>query len=452
MLSYSDLHQYQRRAVQFILDCPFCALWVDLGLGKTITTLTAVEELINGVEVGKVLIIAPLRVANSVWAQEARSWEHTSRLRVSVCTGDLKARNAALHRDADIYAINRENVVWLVKRYDKKTWPFDCVVIDEASSFKSSQAKRWKALKAIRPYVRRMIQLTGTPASNGLLDLWPQLYLLDLGQRLGRTKTAYRDRFFESDYMGFKWTPKNGADDKIRSLVDDIALSLRAEDYLSVPKRVNVTVRVDLPEDAMTQYKAFEREFVLALGDEGEEVDAVNAAVLAGKLQQVCNGAIYKDEEKNFHVLHDAKIEALREIIEDSPNENLLVAYQFKHDLARLRDAFPQARVLDKGQQVIEDWNNGEIKLLLAHPASAGHGLNLQRGGAVIVWFGLNWSLELYDQFCGRLHRQGQTRPVRIIHLVASGCIDDRVMDAIAAKAKTQTDLLNALKLTARIA
>jgi SNF2 family DNA or RNA helicase len=449
MLSCSDLHQYQHRAVQFILDHPHCALWVDLGLGKTITTLTALEELINGVEVGKVLIIAPLRVANSVWAQEVKAWEHTRPLRVSICTGSTKERNAALHREAEIYVINRENVVWLVKKYGKD-WPFDCVVIDEASSFKSSDAKRWKALKSIRPYVRRMIQLTGTPASNGLLDLWPQLYLLDLGQRLGRTKTAYRDRFFASDYMGFKWSPRPGAEDKIHALVDDVVLSLRAEDYLSVPDRINLSVRVDLPEEAVKQYKSFEREFVLALGNEGEEVDAVNAAVLAGKLQQICNGAIYKDEEKNFHVIHDAKIEALREIIEDNPSENILVAYQFKHDLARLREAFPQARVLDKGQQVIEDWNNGEIPLLLAHPASAGHGLNLQRGGACIVWFGLNWSLELYDQFCGRLHRQGQTRPVRVIHLLAAGCIDDRVMDAIAAKAKTQTDLLNALKLTVR--
>lgn len=449
MLSYSDLHQYQHRAVQFILDHPHCALWVDLGLGKTVTSLTALEELINGVEVGKVLIIAPLRVANSVWAQEVKAWEHTSSLTVSICTGSSKERNAALIREADIYVINRENVVWLVKKYGKD-WPFDCVVIDEASSFKSSDAKRWKALKSVRHSIRRMIQLTGTPASNGLLDLWPQLYLLDLGQRLGRTKTAYRDRFFESDYMGFKWSPRPGAEDKIHALVDDVVLSLRAEDYLSVPDRINLSVRVDLPEEAVKQYKSFEREFVLALGNEGEEVDAVNAAVLAGKLQQICNGAIYKDEEKNFHVIHDAKIEALREIIEDNPSENVLVAYQFKHDLARLREAFPQARVLDKGQQVIEDWNNGEIPLLLAHPASAGHGLNLQRGGACIVWFGLNWSLELYDQFCGRLHRQGQTRPVRVIHLLAGGCIDDRVMDAIAAKAKTQTDLLNALKLTVR--
>lgn len=450
MLSVRDLHPYQRRAVQFIRDHHHCALWVDLGLGKTVTTLTALEELINGVEIGKALIIAPLRVANSVWEQEARAWGHTRGLRVSVCTGPERDRTSALMRDADIYVINRENVVWLVKLFAKRPWPFDCVVIDEASSFKSSTAKRWKALKSIRPFVRRTIELTGTPASNGLLDLWPQLYLLDLGQRLGRTKTAYRDRFFESDYLGYKWTPRPGAEAKIHALVDDIALSLRAEDYINMPGRVDVTVRVDLPDDALKQYKTLEREFVLALGDDGDEVDAVNAAVLAGKLQQVCNGAIYKDEEKNHHVIHDAKIDAIRDIIDDNQGENILVAYQFKHDLSRLLAAFPQARVLDKGQAVIDDWNNGKVPLLLAQPASAGHGLNLQRGGACIVWFGLNWSLELYEQFCGRLYRQGQTRPVRVIHLVASGCIDDRIMEAIKAKAKTQSELLNSIKLTMR--
>lgn len=448
MLSLNDLHPYQRRAVQFIIEHPFCALWVDLGLGKTVTTLTATEELINGVGARNVLVIAPLRVANSVWAQEARAWEHTKNLRVSICTGGAREREAALRRDADIYVINRENLVWLVKRYTKHSWPFDCVVIDEASSFKSSQTKRWKALKAVRPFIRRMIQLTGTPASNGLMDLWPQLYLLDLGQRLGRTKTGYRDRFFESDYMGFKWTPKQDAEPRIHALVDDIALSLRAEDYLNMPDRVDVTVRVTLPEDVIAQYKAFEREFVLTIGSSGDEVDAVNAAVLAGKLQQICNGAIYTDELKNFAVLHNAKIEALRDIIDDNPGENILVAYQFKHDLARLQAAFPHGRVLDKGHAVIDEWNRGGVPLLLAHPASAGHGLNLQRGGAVIVWFGLNWSLELYEQLNGRLHRQGQTRPVRVIHLVASGCIDDRVIDAIRAKARTQNDLLNALRLT----
>lgn len=444
MLSYDNLHAYQRKAVDFIISHRHCALWVGLGLGKTITTLTATEKLINSMEVSKVLVVAPLRVANSVWAQEACKWAHTKGLVVSLCTGSAKARGAALAVDADIYIINRENVVWLVKHYTKRSWPFDCLVIDESSSFKNSSTKRWKALKKVRPYIDRTIELTGTPSPNGLLDLWPQIYLLDYGQRLGKTKTAYLHRFFESDYMGYKWEPKPGADEEIHALIDDLVLSLRTEDYLDMPPKIESVIKVYPDEKALKQYKELETDFMLCLED--EEITAMTAATLAGKLLQFSNGALYGEDGKSFTVVHDLKIEALKDIIEDNAGENILVAYNYKSDLARIKKAIPSVEVMDKKQSTIDRWNNGEIPALLVHPASCGMGLNLQAGGSIIVWFGLNWSLEYYEQLNGRLYRQGQEKPVRIVHIVADGMLDERVMLAIKNKAKTQNDLLNALK------
>lgn len=438
------LHDYQNRGVQFIKDNDKCALWLDMGLGKTLTTLTAVADLSDSLDINKTLIIAPLRVANTTWHKELLNWQHTSHLKYSIVTGSEKTRQSALYADADIYIINRENVKWIVDLYGKK-WPFDMIVIDESSSFKSSSSQRWKALRKVMPYVDRMVQLTGTPTSNGLMDLFAQIYLLDTGERLGRTMTAYKKRFFESDYMGFKFTPRDGADEQIHKLISDKVMTMLAEDYLQLPERIDVVLPVVISDALYKQYLVLEKEFIAQIDD--AEIAVFNAAALANKLLQFCNGAVYTDEHKNWTTLHDAKLDALSDIVDDNPSENILIAYNYKTDLERLIKKFPDAVVMDKQGDAVQLWNDGRIKMLLAHPASAGHGLNLQAGGNMIVWFGLNWSLELYQQFNGRLHRQGQTKPVKIIHLVTQGCIDEKVMSAIANKASTQRELLDALKV-----
>lgn len=345
--------------------------------------------------------------------------------------------------DADIYVINRENIPWLVKFYGKR-WPFDCVVIDEASSVKNSKSQRFRALKRVRPKIERLIELTGTPAPNGLIDLWAQAYLIDQGARLCRTKTAYLNKWFEADFMGYAFTPRPGADDQIHAAMRDVAMTLVAEDYLDMPERIDVSVPVPMPAKALADYRTLEEKFLLHLDD--ADVTALSAAALANKTLQACNGFMY-DEEGTAHDMHSAKLDALAEIVEDNPGENLLVAYNFRHDLARLRARFPQATVLDKEGEAIDKWNAGAIPMLLAHPASSGHGVNLQHGGATAVWYGLNWSLELYEQFNGRLHRQGQRNAVRVIHIVAAGCLDERVMQAIQGKARTQKELIDALKI-----
>lgn len=444
MLSESDLHEYQRKGIRFIKDTKRCALWLDMGLGKTATTLTALSELIDGFAVSRTLVIAPLRVANSVWRQEASNWRHLRHLRVSVCTGPERQRLSALHRDADIYVINRENIPWLVKHYGS-AWPFDCVVIDEASSFKNPSSQRFKALRKTLPQTNYMILLTGTPSPNGLLDLWSQVYLIDYGNTLGKTMTAYKQRFFEQDYMGYKFKPREGAADRIHGLLQPMVLSMSAEDYLELPDRIDIVQPVDLPAGALAGYRDFEQTLLAELPD-GEEIEAMNAAVLANKLLQYCNGAVYTDDMGNWSEVHAVKLDALEELVEENSGENVLVAYNYKTDLERLLKRFPFARVLDKDPQTVLDWNNGEIRMLLAHPASAGHGLNLQRGGSLIVWFSLNWSLELYQQFNARLHRQGQSKPVRIVHIVAHGCIDERVMSVLGEKDAQQSALLSALK------
>lgn len=442
MLSRDNLHEYQERSIEFIHNTPKCALWLAMGLGKTTTTLTAISDLLDGLAVDRVLVVAPLRVAKSVWAQEAAKWAHLKHLRFAVVVGTERQRIAALHSTADVYVINRENVKWLVDFYKRK-WPFDCVVLDESSSFKSASSQRFKALKKISDLVDRMIQLTGTPSSNGLLDLWAQIALLDNGQRLGRTMTTYKQRFFESDYMGYKFTPIKGAQQLIEGLISDVVVSMRAEDYLTLPERIDLEIAVELSKTAAEQYKELETEFLLQIED--ESVTALSAATLAGKLLQFSNGTLYTNEHGNFVEIHSEKLDALEELVELN-DEPLLVAYNFKSDLVRLKERFPFAVALDKDEKTIDRWNNGEIRMLLAHPASASMGLNLQKGGSVIVWYGLNWSLELYQQFNARLHRQGQEKPVRIIHLIAKGCIDEKVLTAIANKAKTQDDLLNALR------
>jgi SNF2 family DNA or RNA helicase len=444
VLSRDDLHSYQRKAVDFILSEERCMLALEMGLGKSVSTLTAICDMLDGFTASKVLVIAPLRVANSVWAQETRLWEHLNHLRVSVCTGPEKARRAALSVDADVYVINRENVMWLAQNYGKN-WPFDTVVIDESSSFKNSSSKRFKALRKMLPQIERMVLLTGTPSPNGLMDLWSQMYLIDYGERLGRTLTGYKQRFFEPDFMGYKFSLRSGADETIHRLVSDKVIHMSADDYLDLPDRIDIVQRVNMPASAMSDYKDFERTMLAEL-DDGETVEATTAAVLANKLLQWSNGAMYTDQNGNWSETHVAKLDALAEIIEDNPGENILVAYNYQSDLARLLKRFPQAKQLDKKQETIDAWNRGETPLLLAHPASAGHGLNLQKGGALCVWFGLNWSLEYYQQFNARLHRQGQDRPVRIAHIVCEGTIDERVLSVLRDKDAVQGNLLSALK------
>ena len=444
MLSRDNLHDYQTRAIDFIKTEKRCGLFLGLGMGKTVTTLTAASDILDMLAGTRVLVVAPLRVANSVWGQEASNWSHLSHLKVSICTGSERQRMTALQRNADVYTINRENIPWLVKQYGKK-WPFDVVIIDESSSFKSPSSQRFKALKRVLPATEYLVILTGTPSPNGLLDLWAQVYLIDFGERLGKTYTAYKQRFFESDFMGYKFAPREGSNEKIHQLLSDKVISMAAEDYLQVPDRIDLTERVALPPKVMKQYEEFERTLLAEL-DDGEEIEAISAAALANKLLQWSNGATYTDEHGNWSELHSVKVDALADLVEQNQGEPMLVAYNYKTDLERLTKRFPNAVVLDKEQSTIDRWNNGEIEMLLAHPASAGHGLNLQKGGSIIVWFGLNWSLELYQQFNGRLHRQGQTKPVRVIHIVASGCMDERVIDALAHKGECQGALLSALK------
>lgn len=444
MLSRDDLHPYQERAVDFIVEKERCGLFLDLGLGKTVSTLTAVSDLIGSGIASRVLVIAPLRVANSVWAQESALWSHLKHLRVSVCTGSPRARAAALHRSADVFVINRENIVWLAGHCGSK-WPFDTVVVDESSSFKNSQSKRFRALRKMLPYIERMVLLTGTPSPNGLIDLWAQMYLIDYGQALGRTLTNYRQRFFDPDFMGYSWSPKDGSEEKIHRLIEDKVIHMSSEDYLDLPDRIDLVHKVSMPEKVKAAYLDFEKTMLAELED-GEEVEAATAAVLANKMLQWANGAIITDEKGNWQETHKAKLDALQEIVEDNSGESILVAYNYRSDLARIRAKFPEARVLDKDQSTIDDWNAGRIKMLVASPASAGHGLNLQRGGSICVWFGLNWSLELYQQFNARLHRQGQTKPVRIVHLVAEGTIDERVVSVLRDKGAVQGRLLDALK------
>ena len=450
MPSREQLHKYQERMINFIYNTPKCAVWAGLGLGKTITTITAIVDLLDSMTVSKVLIIAPLRVANSVWHKEAANWQHTKHLKFSIVTGSEKERLAALHKTADVYVINRENVHWIVEHLKKdelytRFWKFDMIVLDEASSFKSASSQRFKALRKTIRFTNRLVELTGTPSPNGLLDIWSQMYLLDCGERLGRSMTAYKQRFFEAGYNGYSFKPVKSADKVIHRLIDDIVISLNVDDYLEMPDRIDTVIRVQLPPSRMVEYKQLEREFLIQINN--NEIVAYNAATLAGKLLQFSNGATYTDELKNWTEIHSAKLDALDDIISENSDENLLIAYNYKTDLIRLQARYPDAVVLDKNPDTITQWNKGQIKMLLAHPASAGHGLNLQHGGSIIVWFGLNWSLELYQQFNGRLHRQGQTKPVRVVHIVADGCIDDKVMLAIENKAETQQELLNALKL-----
>tara|TARA_R110000803_G_scaffold46891_4_gene98263 strand:+ start:20481 stop:21815 length:1335 start_codon:yes stop_codon:yes gene_type:complete len=441
MRCLTDLHAYQRKALKFIKEKKKCALWLDMGLGKTVVSWTAIAYFLENFQSNHVLIIAPLRVANTVWKQETDNWTHLNGIDVVVCTGSAVERKAAINKNAAVTVINRENVVWLIENFK---WQWNTVIIDESSSFKSFKAKRFKALKKVSKYIDILIELTGTPAPNGQMDLWSQMYLIDQGERLGRTITNFRQRFFTAaGFKGYGYTLNKGADLAINNLVSDVCMSMSADDYLNLPSRIDLIETITLDEAARETYDELEKEFFINVGEHG--IEAPTAGVLAGKLLQMCNGAIY-DENKKAHEIHDYKINALKEIIEDNPSENFLVAYNFKSDLARIQKAFPNAITLSRSGDELKTWNEGNIKMLLAHPASAGHGLNAQYGGSAIIWFGLNWSLELYQQFNARLHRQGQTKPVRVMHIVAKNTIDERVVKAIAGKAKTQKDLLEYIK------
>ncbi len=441
-------HEYQQRAIDQILTLPASALFLGCGLGKSVVSLTAFKYLQDTFEIDTALIVAPKRVAESTWSAEVAKWEHTQGIRVAKVLGTAKQRIKAIESTSDIYVINRENVKWLVDYLQDQQLPnpFDMLIIDELSSFKSHSSQRFKALRKLA--FKKIVGLTGTPMSNGYMDLWAQVYLLDKGQRLGKNITRYRNTYFTPAWgngnIVYKYNLRPKADQQIQERISDICLSMSAEDYLQLPDRIDEIIPVELDAPTLKRYRKFEREAVMeSLGD-GTELTAANAASLAGKLCQFANGAIY-DENRNIHVEHDAKIEMLQELIERAGGEPVLVAYNFKHDLARIQEAFPHAQTLD-GDEELRAWNRGEIQLLLAHPASAGHGLNLQQGGAIIIWFGLNWSLELYQQFNARLHRQGQTKPVKIQHLVSVGTFDERIMASLSSKGATQHSLLESLK------
>ena len=441
-------HEYQKMAIEKIYETPRCGLFLEMGLGKTVITLTALEDMIyNSFEVGKVLVIAPLRVAEDTWSRESAKWEHLKHLRISKILGTPSQRRAALAAEADIYIINRENVVWLCDELSVAGgWFFDTVVIDELSSFKSPKAQRFKALRKYITRSRRVIGLTGTPAPNGLIDLWSQIYLLDGGERLGRTVTGYRERFFLPDKRNqttiFSYKPKEGADKAIWDRLSDICVSMRAEDWLTLPERIDNVVTVRMTDKQRAAYEKFEREQYIQF-IEGE-VTAVSAAALTNKLLQYSNGAMYKADGDYIETC-EGKLDALEDIIEAANGKPVLCFYSYKHDLERIQKRFPNAVKLDNAED-IENWNNGRIELLLAHPAGAGHGLNLQAGGNIIVWFGLTWSLELYQQANARLYRQGQENAVVIHHLLTEQTVDERVYQSLQGKGEVQDELLDALK------
>ena len=443
-------HDYQKYCIDRVVEEPFIELMLDMGLGKTVIVLKSIMELkFYRFQISKVLIIAPKKVAEATWCNEAAKWDELRPLRFSLVLGSAKQRLAALDAKADIYVTNRENTKWIVEHY-KHAWPFDMVVLDEASSFKSHQAQRFKAMKAIRPRLKRLVELTGTPTPKGLIDLWAQIYLLDGGKRLGRTISTYRDLFFVPDQrnaqMVFSYKPRAGAEEAIYEAISDIAVSMKAEDYLSLPDCIYETIPVKLDEKAQRGYTELERETLLQIDD--ATITAGSAGVLTNKLLQLCDGAVY-DAEGNVRIVHDCKIEAFMETVEQLNGQHALVFYNFQHDRDRLMDALAKtglrARVY-KDAQDADDWNAGLIDILLAHPASCAYGLNLQQGGHHIIWFGLTWSLEQYQQANKRLHRQGQQMPVIIHHLVVQGGVDETVIESLSAKENVQNRLLSALK------
>lgn len=443
-------HPYQQFCIQQVIQKPAIGLFLDMGLGKTAITLTAVSELKYGrFQVRRILVIAPKKVAEATWQREAAKWDNLKHLRFSTVLGSTTKRIRALNTPADVYVINRENVVWLVDYY-KNDWPFDMVVVDEFSSFKSHSAKRFKALAAIRPHIRRIVGLTGTPSPNGLADLWSQVFLLDGGKRLGRYYTHFRERYFEpgrrSRDVIYEYDPKDGAQDAVMKQIADICVSMKASDYLQLPACVYDDVPVVLSPKAKKAYRELERTMILALPD--GDIDVTSAAALSNKLQQLANGAIY-DDEHEVHAVHDCKIEAFLELVEKLNGQHALVFYNFQHDRDRMMEALKKTKLRYRVYKDAADepaWNDGQVDLLLAHPASTGYGLNLQHGGHHVIWFGLNWSLELYQQANKRLHRQGQEYPVIVHHLICEGTRDEDLAEALTKKDTAQAFVLNSLK------
>jgi len=441
-------HNYQTYATNFILEHPEAAVFLDMGLGKSVITLTAIRELcLNRFEVGKVLVIAPLRVARDTWSTEIHKWDHLKGLTYSIVIGTVDERKSALKKKAHIYLINRENVSWLIEE-SGFSFDFDMVVIDELSSFKSYQAKRFRSLLKVRPKVKRIVGLTGTPSSNGLMDLWAEFRVLDLGKRLGRFITHYRNTYFQPDKRNgmviYSYKPLPGAEDSIYEQISDMTISMKAVDHLNMPECVFNEVSVSLSKEERSKYDTLRDDLILSIGE--SEIDAANAASLSNKLSQMANGAVYGSDQSVIKI-HDHKLDALEDLIESANGKPVLVAYWFKHDLDRIKARFKVREI--KTSKDITDWNDGKIPVAVIHPASAGHGLNLQAGGSTLIWFGLTWSLELYQQTNARLWRQGQKSATVVIHhIVTEDTIDELILKALHKKEKSQNALIDAVRVT----
>lgn len=444
-------YEYQKRATQFVIDHAECGLLLDMGLGKSVITLTAIQNLIDDCDISRALVVAPKKVAETTWSSEAKKWEHLSGLKVVKVSGSEAQRIAALSEDADVYVLGRDNFVWLVSAY-KGLLPFDMLVIDELTSFKNPGSQRFKAMRIARPRMKRVVGLTGTPAPNGLMDLWGQIYCLDMGKRLGKSITRYRDTYFDAHRWNniiVRCDVKKGCDEIIRNLISDICLSMQAKDYLQLPDMIIHDIPVELPPRTMDAYRKFERdnvlEFTKSHTGELDKVLANSAAGLMNKLSQFANGAVY-DDEHNVHGVHTDKADKLAEIVEAANGESILVFYQFKHDIPRIIDRLKGYKVeVYTTEKQLRDWNDGKIDVLLAHPASTAYGLNMQQGGHYIVWFGTGWDLELFQQANARLHRQGQRHPVTVYKLICKGTIDERASASLKSKQGKQQSLLDSL-------
>lgn len=468
-MNRSNLHNYQEACVKHIITHPFCGVFLEMGLGKTVSTLTAINDLMyDYCEINSVLVIAPKRVVESVWQEEAEGWDHLKHLTFSKIIGNQQQRIAAIQRKADIHIISRDNIAWLCALYGGSKLPYDMIVIDELSSFKSYKSQRFKSLKLAQPYFKRFVGLTGTPAPNSLIDLWSQIYLMDRGERLGKTITSYRNTYFKpgktNGNVVYSYDLLSDSEWLIQKKIEDICISMKSDDYLQMPVRTDNFIKLRMPSDIKAKYDSFEKKKVLEIFkpeqeylenadkwvDKPVEISAVNAAALSNKLLQFANGSIYNtdsENERSVFNIHDIKLDALKEIVEDANGRSVLVAWSFQFDRDRIMEYLKSYKPRElKKQKDIDDWNAGKIQVMLAHPASAGHGLNLQAGGSIIVWFGLTWSLELYQQFNARLYRQGQKEHVIIHHLIMEGTHDVDVVNAIKNKSKKQDALMNSIK------
>lgn len=450
-MNESDLHEYQRESTQHIIDNKSSALFLEMGLGKTVSTLTAIQYLMyEDLDITSALVVAPKRVAENVWTDEIEKWDHLKHLKVSLISGTPAQRRKAIQQTADIYLLGRDNVKWLCDQYGGSVLPFDMLVLDEISSFKNPKSQRFKALRKVQPSFRRIVGLTGTPAPNGLIDLWSQIYLLDRGERLGKFVSHYRDEYFRPDKRNgaivYSYKLKDKSEERIYSKIGDICMSMKAEDYLKLPGRIENNIEIKMPAAIRNKYEEFEKEQVMTLLEEDQTISAVNAAALSTKLLQFANGAVY-DEDGVAHVVHDLKIEIIKELIEDANGKPVLIAWTFRHDRDRLMEALKKYKPRElKDRKDIADWNSGKIQIMLMHPASGGHGLNLQAGGHMIIWFGQTWSLELEQQFNARLDRQGQKNVVIINKLICSNTIDEDVILAQKRKKSGQDGLMSAVK------